>query len=164
MGRDKLGWLMQQPPQKEAASGREFPYFSHGLGKQLFQPVRNAIKSRSSTASAPFKHIAMRLTSLLSNHTEQRFKCNLTAIDVFTKGCAVRMTNKDRARFHAAFEQTLRKITRHGEERFGGMRRDNGSEMKSNYIKWCARDKGISHFFSSACTPQSKRHGIPLAF
>jgi hypothetical protein len=98
----------------------------------------------------PFKHIAMGLTSLFSNGTDQRFKRMLNAMDVFTKGCAVPMTDKDRARIGAAFEQTLRKITRHGEERFGGMRRDNGGEMTSSYIKWCVRDKGINHFFSSA--------------
>jgi hypothetical protein len=52
---------------------------------QLFQPIRNPIKSRSNTASAPFKQIAMDLTSLFSNETGPRFKWILAAIDLFTK-------------------------------------------------------------------------------
>jgi hypothetical protein len=114
VGRDKLYWLMQQQQQKAAAAGREFPYFSHRLiqswlSKQelsrLFRPIRNPIKSRSTTASAPFKQIAMVLTSLFSNETDQRFKRILTAIDLFTKkGWAVPMTNKDTASIHAALQ------------------------------------------------------------
>ena len=72
---------------------------------QLFRPIRNPIKSRSTTSSAPFKQIAMVLTSLFSNETDQRFKRILTAIDLFTKkGWAVPMTNKDTASIHAALQ------------------------------------------------------------
>jgi transposase InsO family protein len=165
VGRDKLYWLMQQQQQKAAAAGQEFPYFSHRLIQswlskqelsQLFRPIRNPIKSRSTTASAPFKQIAMDLTSLFSNETDQRYKWILTAIDLFTKkGWAVPMTNKDTASIHAAFEQMLRKITRNGEQRIGSLRTDNGSEFKSDFIKSYLGDKGIKQVFSNAYTPQS---------
>jgi hypothetical protein len=155
---------MQQQQQKAAAEGREFPYFSHRLIQswlrkqelsQLFQPIRNPIKSRSTTANAPFKQIAMDLTSLFSNEKDQRYKWIVTAIDLFTKkGWAVPMTNKDTASIHAAFEQMLRKITRNGKQRIGSLRTDNGSEFKSEFIKSYLGDKGIKQVFSNAYTPQ----------
>jgi transposase InsO family protein len=164
VGRDKLYWFMQQQQQKAAAAGREFPYFSHRLIQswlrkqelsQRFRPFRNPIKSRSTTASAPFKYIAMDLTSLFSNETDQRFKWILTAIDLFTKkGWAVPMSNKDTASIHAAFEQMLSKITRNGDQRIGSLRTDNGSEFKSEFIKSYLGDKGIKQVFSSAYTLQ----------
>jgi hypothetical protein len=111
--------LIQQQQQKAAAAGREFPYFGHKLIQswlrkqelsQLIRPIRNPIKCRSTTSSAPFKQIAMDLTSFPSNETDQRYKWILTAIDLFTKkGWTVPMTNKDTASNRAAFEQMLRK-------------------------------------------------------
>ncbi len=51
----------------------------------------------------------------------------------------------------------LRKITRNGEQRVGSLRRDDGSEFKSEFMKSYLGDEDIKQVFSSAYTPQSNR-------
>jgi len=165
VGKDKLYWLLQQQQAKAQQEGRPFPHFSQALIQdwlrkqelqQLFKPTRLPIKTRSTTTTAPFKQIAMDLTSLFGNETRQNFKWLMTAIDMFSKfGYAVPMKNKDTASIHAAFNVMLQKITDNGRHQIGSLRTDNGSEFKSAFIQDYLQRKNIKQVFSNAYTPQS---------